>query len=114
MKNLILLVAVAAGVLATDQPALDAGAQIPNVPDDVADKLIADGTAKLDEPAVVKPAKAGKPVKVRVLSDCAYGFSNQVVTFDSAAMAKDAEAAGLVDSTPAAVAYAESLVKGAD
>lgn len=48
------------------------------------------------------------PVKVRVLTTCTYGAVNSVATLD-ASVASQAEAEGLVDSAPAAVAYAEQL-----
>lgn len=47
-----------------------------------------------------------KKVKVRVLVACDYGQPNDVVEID-AAEAKGLE--GVVDTDPAAVAYAESL-----
>ena len=48
------------------------------------------------------------PVKARVLTDCIHGLANAVVTLDPDT-AKDGEDAGLLDTSVAAVAYAESL-----
>lgn len=47
-----------------------------------------------------------KKVKARVLVSCEHGAPNDVVEIDAAAV-KSLE--GVVDATPAAVAYAESL-----
>lgn len=51
-------------------------------------------------------AKLTKTVKARVLVACEHGAPNDVVEID-ADQAKSLE--GVVDTTPAAVAYAESL-----
>lgn len=48
------------------------------------------------------------PVKVRVLTDCAFGKADDVVMI-SAAEAAEGQAAFVTDSTAEAVAYAESL-----
>lgn len=58
------------------------------------------------------PEAPSAPVKVRVLVDCAFGKPNDVVTI-SAAEAAEGQAASVTDSTPEAVAYAESLQAGA-
>lgn len=47
-------------------------------------------------------------VKVRVLTVCEHGQVNEVVTLDPG-IAADAIAAGLVDASPEAVAYAETI-----
>lgn len=47
-------------------------------------------------------------VKVRVLLDCELGKCNDVVELDAKQVA---DLAGVVDATPEAVAYAESLSK---
>lgn len=60
-----------------------------------------------DSPAA-KPASGKTAVKARVLTPCQFGAVNSVVTL-SATQAKAAERDGLVDTAPAAVAYAESL-----
>lgn len=52
-------------------------------------------------------------MKARVLTSCRFGNANDVVTLD-AATAKAAEADGLVDTNPDAVAYAESIAQPAD
>lgn len=106
MKNLILLAAIAAGTFTQDQPELPIGYAMNDVPDDVADKLIKEGTAKLAEPE--KTGKAVKKTQARVLVDCSHGKANDVVELDAAAL-KTAEAAGLIDSDKAAVAYALTL-----
>lgn len=54
-----------------------------------------------------KSTGAGEQVKARVLSDCEHGACNDVIEID-AALAK--ALAGVVDTDPAAVAYAESLI----
>lgn len=48
-------------------------------------------------------------IKVRVLTQCTYGVANDVVVL-SEADAKQGAIDGVVDATPEAVAYAESLV----
>ncbi len=60
-------------------------------------------------PAPAADAKPSK-VKARVLVGCAYGQPNDVVLLDRAAAAM-AEKNGEIDTTKAAVAYAESLRK---
>ena len=54
-------------------------------------------------------APVERQVKARVLTPCLYGEANDVVTL-SAGDAEQAQTDGLVDTTPEAVAYAESLV----
>lgn len=105
-KNLIALSFIAAAAYAPEQPAFDKGAQLDGVPDEIADKMIADGVAKLAEPE--KTGKAVKKTPVRVLVDCSHGKCNDVAELDAGAL-KTAEAAGLVDSDKAAVAYAQGL-----
>lgn len=56
---------------------------------------------------MAKIQKAEGAVKARVLYDCEHGKCNDVVLMD-AALAASLE--GVVDTDPAAVAYAESLV----
>lgn len=58
------------------------------------------------------PEAAPAPVKVRVLTDCAFGKANDVVTI-SATDAVEGQLAFVTDCTPEAVAYAESLQAGA-
>lgn len=50
----------------------------------------------------------GGEVKVRILRDCQYGKCDEVALMD-AALAASLD--GVVDTDPAAVAYAESLAK---
>jgi hypothetical protein len=57
-------------------------------------------------------ALAKGQVKVRVLVDCQHGRVNDVVPLDEK-VAGQAQKDGLVDTEPAAVAYAESLAKEA-
>ena len=64
-----------------------------------ADKAAADAAAA---------AKADKTVKVRVLASCEWGAPNALGNVPASRL-KEAKAAGLVDDTKAAVAYAESL-----
>lgn len=75
-----------------------------------AEPLLTDGLAKLaDAPLAGKPAAPPeKTVKVRVLVDGPHGKANDVAVLP-ATEAKELEAAGQVDSSKAAVAYALSL-----
>lgn len=106
MKNLIALALIAAATYAADQPEIAKDAPINGVPDEIADKMIADGVAKLAEPE--RTGKAAKKTQARVLVDCSHGKANDVAELDAATL-KTAEAAGLVDSDKAAVAYALTL-----
>ena len=103
-KSLIALAAIAASAIAADSPEVAAGAKF-EAPDDVADKLIADGKAKLAE---APAAKAAKRVKVRLLVDSALGNCNDVVEVDPGEV-KGLEASGLADGNKAAVDYAATL-----
>ncbi|MFZ6801933.1 hypothetical protein [Undibacterium sp. Di24W] len=47
-------------------------------------------------------------IKARVLTACAYGVANDVITLADEEAAQ-AQANGLVDTAPEAVAYAESI-----
>ena len=53
-------------------------------------------------------AKSGRPTKARLLQDCEHGKANDLVTLPEGE-AKALEAAGLVDTAKAAVAYAAGL-----
>lgn len=53
-------------------------------------------------------AKSGRPVKARLLQACAHGQANDLVTLPEAE-AKTLEAAGILDTHKAAVAYAATL-----
>ena len=107
MKQLIALAAIAAFAIAADSPAIEVGSVF-EAPDDVADTL-KDGLAKLaDAPAAASPATKAKAIKARVLVAGEYGRVNDLVELPPGA-AKHAEAAGLIDSEKAAVAYAASL-----
>jgi hypothetical protein len=53
-------------------------------------------------------AKKGRPVKARLLQACAHGQANDLVTLPEAE-AKTLEAAGILDTHKAAVAYAATL-----
>ena len=74
MKQLIALAVIAAATFAAAQPELQPGATF-EAPDDVADKLVADGLAK---PADAPPAKAAKAVRVRLLVANEHGQPNDV------------------------------------
>lgn len=107
-KKLIALSLIAAAAYWTAQPALAENDKF-EAADDVADKMLEDKVAKLDDAADAKPtARAAKTTKVRLLVDSALGNCNDLVELD-AATAKDAESAGLADSSKGAVAYAASL-----
>lgn len=108
MKQLIALVAIAAGTLAEDQSVIEAGASF-SAPDDVADKLLVAGDAKLEgSPTEQKASKATKRVKARLLVDSALGNANDVVEIDQVEI-KALERDGIADSGKEAVAYAQTL-----
>lgn len=104
MKQLIALAVIAAATLAADQPELQPGATF-EAPDDVADKLVADGLAK---PADAPPAKAAKVVRVRLLVANEHGQPNDVRELP-AEVAKHLVKSGDADDDKAAVAYAAGL-----
>lgn len=56
--------------------------------------------------------KETKTIKGRVLLDCSYGKSDDIIELSSEAM-KIAEKSGEVDPHPSAVAYVESISKKA-
>lgn len=101
---LVALAVIAMGLIAEGSPEVAAGAKF-EAPPEVADKLIKDGLA---EPFKAEQAKPERTVKARVLIDCQLGKCNTVATLP-ASSAKQAEADGLVDTSTAAVKYAESL-----
>lgn len=102
-KKLIALAVIAAGTLAADSIEIAIGTKF-EAADELADKLIQDGSAKEDVPAASKV----KTVKGRVLIDCAYGRANDVIDLPATSV-KDAEASGQVDTNKEAVAYALTL-----
>jgi hypothetical protein len=104
MKSLIALALIAAATFAPDQPELQPGTAF-DAPDDVADKLVADGLAKLAEAA---PAKAAKAVRVRLLVASEHGKPNDVRELP-AEVAKQLVKSGDADDDKAAVAYAAGL-----
>lgn len=53
-------------------------------------------------------AKSGRPTKARLLQDCEHGKANDLVTLPEGE-AKALQAAGVLDTDKAAVAYAASL-----
>lgn len=103
-KKLIALAIIAAGVLAADSKEIAVGQSF-EAPDDLADKLIAEGQAKED---AVAPVSKVKTVKARVLLDGSLGKVNEVIEVASDQV-KALEAEGQIDSSKAAVAYATSL-----
>lgn len=108
MKHLLALVAIAAGTLAEDQAEIPAGTAF-QAPDDLADKLVTSGDAKLEgSPTEPKAPKTTKRVKARLLVDSALGNANDVVEIDPAEI-KALERDGLADSGKEAVAYAQGL-----
>lgn len=108
LTKLIALTALAAGVCASITADLPAGSLF-EVPPDEAEALLTQGVAKLAAAPMAPPAKT-KTVKARVLVACAHGQPDDVVALD-ADIAKNAEAAGQVDTNKAAVAYALTLDK---
>jgi hypothetical protein len=103
-KKLIALAVIAAGILAADSKEIAVGNTF-EAPDDVADKLIADGSAKEEAAAVVSKTKT---VKARVLLDGSLGKANDVIDV-AADQVKTLQAEGQIDATKEAVAYALSL-----
>lgn len=79
--------------------------------EDNAEKIDAEKLAA-DKTEAQQPAAKERGVKVRVLTQCAYGKADDVVVLPKSE-AKQATAYGIVDADPAAVAYAEGL-KAAD
>lgn len=108
-KKLIALALIAAGTYAENQPAFTEGQKF-EASDDIADKMLADKVASVDEAAAEQKStgKSTKTVKVRLLTDSALGNCNDLLDLDPAA-AKEAEAAGIADSSKGAVAYAATL-----
>lgn len=104
MKSLIALAVIAAAAIAADQPELAIGTAF-DAPDDVADKLVADGLAKLADAPAAKPAKA---VRVRLLVANEHGQPNDVRDLP-AKVAEVLVKAGDADDDKAAVAYAAGL-----
>lgn len=104
MKQLIALAVIAAATLAADQPELQPGATF-EAPDDVADKLVADGLAKPADAPPAKAAKAAKAVRVRLLVASEHGQPNDVRELP-AEVAKHLVKSGDADDDKAAVAYA--------
>lgn len=112
MIKLIALLVIAAGAFAANSPALQVGDAFEATPD-AAEELLTSGQARLadtplSEASKPQTPKAPKSTKARLLSDGAHGKVNDVVDLDSAQL-KELEAAGLADSTKAAVAYALTL-----
>lgn len=103
-KKLIALAVIAAGILAADSKEIAVGNPF-EAPDDLADKLIAEGSAKEEAAAVVSKTKT---VKARVLLDGSLGKANDVIDV-AADLVKGLEGEGQIDSSKAAVAYALSL-----
>jgi hypothetical protein len=83
--------------IAADQAAADQAA---------ADRVAAEEAAA--KAAAEAAAKKGRPVKARLLQACAHGQANDLVTLPEAE-AKTLEAAGILDTHKAAVAYAATL-----
>lgn len=107
MKQLIALAVIAVGALAADSPEIVAGVAF-EAPDDVADTLVKDGLAKLADAPAAAPAPKAKAIKARVLVAGEYGQVNDLVELPPGA-AKQAEAAGLIDTDKGAVTYAAGL-----
>ncbi|RYF02367.1 MAG: hypothetical protein EOO32_00150 [Comamonadaceae bacterium] len=109
-KSLIALAVIAAYTLgATQQEELPVGAAF-DAPDDIADKLIADGQARLADTAEKQPQakQSTKPIEARLLIDGEHGRANDLVTLPMDVvkqLVKDAAA----DDSKAAVAYAKDL-----
>ena len=112
MKQLIALAVIAAATFAADQAELQPGTTF-EAPDDVADKLVADGLAKPADATPAKvaeatPAKAAKALRVRLLVANEHGQPNDVRELP-AEVAKHLVKSGDADDDKAAVAYAAGL-----
>lgn len=118
MPKITTLAVIAAGLFAPDQPELPIGLTL-DAPSNVAEKLIAEGSAQLagddvpysELPAAAEPTKAEKATKsaqARLLVDCIHGKTNDLVVLP-ASIAKQLEKDGQADTDKAAVAYAQSL-----
>jgi hypothetical protein len=93
-------------VAATDTPVDTAVVAATDTPVDTALDPVTDTSVDTAlDPAVSAPVV---PVKVRVLAHCGYGKPDDVIQLDPA-LVKTLD--GVVDSSPAAVAYAQSLVQ---
>lgn len=86
--------------IAADQAAADEAAQAA-----AAQAAAEEAAAKA---AAEAAAKKGRPVKARLLQDCQHGKANDLVALPEAE-AKALEAAGVLDTHKAAVAFAASL-----
>jgi hypothetical protein len=106
MTKLIALALIAAGTTASIATDIQPGEAFEISPED-AEPLLTNRLAQLAEPSLT-PAVRTKSVKVRVLMACPHGQPDDVITLN-ADIAKQAEVAGQVDTTKAAVAYAMTL-----
>jgi hypothetical protein len=75
-------------------------------------KLITPAGLEADVAADAPIAGTGRKVKARVLRSCTHGHADDVVSL-APDVAKQAEAAGEVDTAKAAVAYVEGLARKA-
>ena len=107
MTKLIALVALAAAATSLQIDLVEG--QAFELPPAEAEPLLTQGVVQLAEAALAPPpiVKA-KLVAARVLVDGVHGAANSVAMIDQADV-KALEAAGLVDTNKAAVAYARSL-----
>ena len=105
MTKLIALAALAAGVVASLAADVAAGDPF-EVNSEDAEMLLTAGSAKLADAPLAETKK--RTVQARVLVGCAHGQPDDVVSL-AAEVAKQAEAAGQVDTNKAAIAYALSL-----
>jgi hypothetical protein len=96
-KHRLLLAALGATLMA---PADDSGGGGGNAP----------APAPEPTPAPTPAPSAEKTVQARVLTDCAHGKANDLVTLPKS-VAKEVEALGLVDTDKGAVAYAAALAQ---
>jgi hypothetical protein len=94
--------------IAADQAAADQAAADQAAAAEAAAKAAAEEAAA--KAAAEAAAKKGRPVKARLLQACAHGQANDLVTLPEAE-AKTLEAAGILDTHKAAVAYAATLAQ---
>lgn len=81
-------------------------APVVEVAEQRSEAIVAESAAAMPEPAPVSATGKKKTVKARVLAACSYGQPNSVIEID---VELATTLAGVVDTDPEAVAYAESI-----
>lgn len=106
-KSLIALAVIAAASISAQQAEIPPGTSF-DAPDDIADKLVADGLAKLADAMPAATPKSTKAVRVRLLVGGEHGKANDLVDLPGD-IAKALVRAGDADDDKAAVTYAAGL-----